>query len=135
MPDILRPTRQAAFAHWYSTDKNVSIFLGRPSRFSKSSCSFPPINLEEYFSNVWSESDSLDFYAESRWAAMCAALKEDCLELRKESEYAIASRRSRYVPIPYADQIKHLTIPEVHTRGGCFTVVISSAAFSIGRPF
>ncbi|KAK8150437.1 hypothetical protein G3M48_001909 [Beauveria asiatica] len=97
LPAALKFTRQAAFAHAYSADKNVSIFLGRPPRLSKRLCHFPPIGLEAYFSHEWAEGTTLDFYEEARWAAMCAALKEDCLELLKEKGNNNVEKKARYI--------------------------------------
>ncbi|KAM3429359.1 hypothetical protein NHJ13734_008206 [Beauveria thailandica] len=97
LPAALKFTRQAAFAHAYSADKNVSIFLGRPPRLSKRLCHFPPIGLEAYFSHEWAEGTTLDFYEEARWAAMCAALKEDCLELLKEKGNNNIEKKARYI--------------------------------------
>jgi hypothetical protein len=39
----------------------------------------------------------LDFLAEARWAAMCAVLKEDCLELLGEIGYENKILQARYV--------------------------------------
>ncbi|KAI9166387.1 hypothetical protein HJFPF1_02488 [Paramyrothecium foliicola] len=73
LPPFLRTLRQGALAYSYSADKNVSIFLGRPPRILKRFC-----YLEHgYFSNYWPEDTPVDFFADARWAALCATLKED----------------------------------------------------------
>lgn len=95
IPDFIRDLRHAAFACSYSADKNVSIFLGRPPRISKKYCHFRPLGLDSSQCSQWAPDATFDFAAESRWAAMCAILKEDALELYAEQTYEDRARKAR----------------------------------------
>jgi len=79
IPPFLRSLRQAAFACSYSADKNVSIFLGRPPRISRKFCHFRQLSLDAYYSYDWAADSQLDLFADTRWAALCAILKEEII--------------------------------------------------------
>ncbi|RBR20112.1 uncharacterized protein FIESC28_05391 [Fusarium coffeatum] len=79
IPPFLKRLRQAVFASSYSTDKNVSIFLGRPPRISRKFCHFRQLSLDSYYSSEWSPDAKLDLFADARWAALCAILKEEII--------------------------------------------------------
>lgn len=105
VPAFLKDLRQAIFARAYSADKNISIFLGRPSRIHRQQCLFrlPGQDSETsisspYFSPEWPEwgqQEQFDYKADTRWYALCAALKEDVLQLFGEECYEERMRRAR----------------------------------------
>ncbi|CZT18118.1 uncharacterized protein RCC_03958 [Ramularia collo-cygni] len=72
--------RSEAFCRAYSADKNVSIFLGRPSRMHRSH-SF----LDLSFNTIGSDSsiESFEYAQETRWTVACAILKERSLDLAR----------------------------------------------------
>ncbi|KAJ4263359.1 hypothetical protein NW762_006178 [Fusarium torreyae] len=92
LPPFLRDLRRAAFTNCYSSDKDVSIFLGRPPRISRKFCN---LNMLGLGSNEWSPDSVFNFIAESRWAAMCAILKEDILELSGAKDMDERSQMAR----------------------------------------
>lgn len=103
-PHFLRDIRQTAFCRTYSADKNVSIFLGRPPRIIRKFCHFSLPGKHIQSSQVatrqlatWDPALTLDFITDSRWAALCAILKEDILDLFTEEDYDERGRRARYV--------------------------------------
>jgi hypothetical protein len=104
VPPFLQSIRQAAFACSYSADKNVSLFLGRPPRILKNFCRFHQPGLEAYFSGEWEPDTPIDFYADVRWAALCALLKEDIMVELFGTEHRAQDRigRARYVMLDFA---------------------------------
>lgn len=101
-PQFLRDIRQTAFCRTYSADKNVSIFLGRPPRIIRKFCHFyPPGNhiqspqVATRQPATWDPAQTPDFITDSRWAALCAIIKEDILDLFTEEDYDERSRRAR----------------------------------------
>ncbi|KAH7015634.1 putative Zn(II)2Cys6 transcription factor [Ilyonectria destructans] len=107
VPAFLKDLRQAIFARAYSADKNISIFLGRPSRIHRQQCLFrlPGQDSETsisspYFSPEWPEwgqQEHFDYKADTRWYALCAALKEDVLQLFGEECYEERMRRASVI--------------------------------------
>ncbi|PYH71887.1 Zn(II)2Cys6 transcription factor [Aspergillus vadensis CBS 113365] len=98
---FLRDLRQAAFCRAYSADKNVSIFLGRPPRILRRFCHFylpgdHDANSHEASRSpaVWLNTQKLDFAIDSRWAGLCAILKDDILDLFTEDNYDERARRA-----------------------------------------
>ena len=89
IPEFLVELRQSAFARIYTDDKEVSIFLGRPPRLSRRFCHFRiPIALDSFElpapgteSNGQADAIKIDYRAGCSWAALCAQLKEEILEL------------------------------------------------------
>ena len=84
--------RKTLFARAYSADKNVSIFLGRPSRMSKRFCYFQiplcpttsersPLTGDQQAIHVWKPDACMSYEAEACWSALCASVKEEILEL------------------------------------------------------
>ena len=84
--------RKTVFASTYSSDKNVSIFLGRPLRMSKRFCHFqsprcPLADLDSFSADsqdgidYWKPDACMSYGAEARWSALCASVKEEILEL------------------------------------------------------
>ncbi|KAF5589462.1 hypothetical protein FPCIR_6768 [Fusarium pseudocircinatum] len=92
-PLILIELRKTAFSRIYSADKNVSLFLGRPLRFSKRFAVFQvpdsrlPLDGESLWQYEplapaqWDPDSAMNYRAESRWSALCASIKEDIIEL------------------------------------------------------
>lgn len=98
VPQFLKSIRQAAFASSYSADKNVSIFLGRPPRISRKFCHFRQLSLDAYYSHEWGPETRLDLFADARWAALCAILKEDIIvELFGEERHEERLGKARLV--------------------------------------
>lgn len=100
IPAFLVELRQSAFARIYTDDKEVSIFLGRPPRLSRRFCHFRiPIALDSFEANhehgILSEDIKIDYRAGCSWAALCALLKEEILELfiEKNREHCIQRAR------------------------------------------
>ncbi|KAJ5794093.1 Transcription factor [Penicillium paradoxum] len=93
IPRFLAELRKAAWATIYSADKNVAIFLGRPPRMSKRFCHFQlPLtptdsdqvsDISEFGDETvrWNPDTPICYKSGIRWATLCAALKEDILEL------------------------------------------------------
>ncbi|KZF23908.1 hypothetical protein L228DRAFT_260654, partial [Xylona heveae TC161] len=103
-PHFLRDLRQRAFCRTYSADKNVSIFLGRPPRIIRKFCRFylpgkHPQDTQEASRKpaVWDFAEKPDFITDSRWAALCAILKEDILDLFTEENYDERVRQARLI--------------------------------------
>ncbi|KAJ5115743.1 hypothetical protein N7456_000091 [Penicillium angulare] len=93
-PDFLRHLRQVAFCRTYSADKNVSIFLGRPPRILRKFCRFflpgTYVQSNQEASRkpaIWDLAEMPNFITDSRWAALCAILKEDILDIFTEDNY------------------------------------------------
>ncbi|KAG4263733.1 hypothetical protein FPRO03_09009 [Fusarium proliferatum] len=98
IPPFLRSLRQAAFASSYSADKNVSIFLGRPPRISRKFCHFRQLSLDAYYSYTWAPDSKLDLFADARWAALCAILKEEIIvELFGEEQFDKRVEKARHI--------------------------------------
>ena len=107
IPNFLAELRKTAWAITYSADKNVAIFLGRPPRMSKRFCHFQlPLSptdseLVTNTSNTWDrnvrwKTDTPFCYrAGIRWAALCAALKEDVLELLRDRQCENFNQKAR----------------------------------------
>ncbi|KAF2704996.1 hypothetical protein K504DRAFT_506464 [Pleomassaria siparia CBS 279.74] len=89
VPEYLRVLREEAFNRAYSADKNVSIFLGRPPRINMKYC---PIARRHF---QWNPEKGFSYTADTWWASLCAALKEDILDLRKEDQSIRAEKASR----------------------------------------
>lgn len=102
--DFTRTLRQTAFCRTYSADKNVSIFLGRPPRIIGKFCHFylpstdpqPPQEASRK-PPTWSQARGPNFTTDSRWAALCAILKEDILDLYTKDNYDERNHQARYV--------------------------------------
>ncbi|OJJ94663.1 hypothetical protein ASPACDRAFT_1908912 [Aspergillus aculeatus ATCC 16872] len=107
VPSFLRQLRQTAFCRTYSADKNVSIFLGRPPRILRKFCHFylpgdpeqaGPPQAASRKPAVWdSSTEQIDYITDSRWAGLCAILKEDILDLFNEENYEERVRRARII--------------------------------------
>lgn len=92
-PKFLIQLRKTAFARVYSADKNVALFLGRPLRMSNRFFHFQvpdtrPFTLLEMPStddtldpHEWHPDSAIDYRSETRWSALCAAIKENIMEL------------------------------------------------------
>ncbi|GKZ85533.1 hypothetical protein AnigIFM56816_011501 [Aspergillus niger] len=100
-PTFLRDLRQTAFCRAYSADKNVSIFLGRPPRILRKFCHFylpGDHNDDSHEASrspaIWVHTEKLDFATDSRWAGLCAILKDDILDLFTEDNYDERARRA-----------------------------------------
>jgi hypothetical protein len=100
IPNFLVELRQSAFARIYTDDKEVSIFLGRPPRLSRRFCHFRiPIALDSFevtasapgTENGQANEIKIDYRAGCSWAALCALLKEEILELfiEKNREHCV----------------------------------------------
>ncbi|VUC24616.1 unnamed protein product [Clonostachys rosea] len=97
IPDFLKGLRSSTFAVSYSADKNVSIFLGRPPRINQKFCQFSRTGPDSYFSHEWPPDAKFDSKAESRWAAICAVLKEDILDISGEKNQDDKIRRASLI--------------------------------------
>lgn len=82
----------------------MSIFLGRPPRIIRKFCHFclPGKHIQSAQeasrkTAVWDPAEKPDFITDSRWAALCAILKEDLLDLFTEENYDERVRQARYV--------------------------------------
>ncbi|KAF9772549.1 hypothetical protein IL306_009741 [Fusarium sp. DS 682] len=98
LPEFLINIRRTALARTYSADKNWSIFLGRPPRLGKEFCHLssalresvgpengtqsPPDHAHEILS--WQSDSRMSVWAETRWTAVCASLKEEILGMFSE---------------------------------------------------
>ncbi|KAH6887073.1 hypothetical protein B0T10DRAFT_530370 [Thelonectria olida] len=108
IPPFIAELRRAAFARIFSADKSLAIFLGRPPRITKSYCHFQlPSNLP----HVWQESISQDassrvvgqldsaepisYTADTRCSALFAYLKEDVLQILRDSQTPSAREKSQ----------------------------------------
>ncbi|KAJ5293032.1 uncharacterized protein N7443_008985 [Penicillium atrosanguineum] len=105
-PLFLRDIRQIAFCRTYSADKNVSIFLGRPPRIIRKFCHFGLPGNHVLSSQVatrrpatWGPTERPDFVTDSRWAALCAIIKEDILDLFTVEDYDERYRRARPIDV------------------------------------
>ncbi|XHG07179.1 hypothetical protein AWENTII_010339 [Aspergillus wentii] len=103
-PPFLRDLRQTAFCRTYSADKNVSIFLGRPPRIVRKFCHFclpgnhvQPAQQATRKPAAWDPAEKPDFISDSRWAGLCAILKEDILDLFAEENSEERVRRARLI--------------------------------------
>ncbi|KAL7769991.1 hypothetical protein ACKLNR_001375 [Fusarium oxysporum f. sp. zingiberi] len=115
IPPFLRSLRQAAFACSYSADKNVSIFLGRPPRISRKFCHFRQLSLDAYYSYDWAADSQLDLFADTRWAALCAILKEEIIvelfgEERFDNRVEKASRIQNTAELQWSSLPKHFRL-------------------------
>jgi hypothetical protein len=96
VPCFLTELRRTAFAHIYSDDKNVAVFLGRPPRLSRRFCCFQipqkrPTHDDEHYEPVvgsipfdqvlFRPHETINSCTGIRWTALCACLKEEALEL------------------------------------------------------
>ncbi|CAH0005094.1 unnamed protein product [Clonostachys byssicola] len=97
IPEFLKALRSSTFAVSYSADKNVSIFLGRPPRINQKFCQFSRTGPDSYFSHEWPPDAKFDSKAESRWAAICAVLKEDILDISGEKNQEDKIRRASVI--------------------------------------
>ncbi|KAM5349440.1 hypothetical protein ACJ41O_005945 [Fusarium nematophilum] len=99
-PLFLVDMRRTALARAYSADKNWAIFLGRPPRLGKKFCHLnaalrQSISVDEEAHSplahqgntlYWSTDSKLSIWAETRWTAACASLKEEILEMFNEQK-------------------------------------------------
>ncbi|KAH8891240.1 hypothetical protein GQ53DRAFT_841627 [Thozetella sp. PMI_491] len=97
-PLFLADLRRNAFARIYSADKNMSLFLGRPCRINRRFCHFQiPSNNPKGLTaesesaspeqgNVWAAEEEINFLADTKWTAICAILKEEILELFRDTD-------------------------------------------------
>lgn len=108
IPEFLVELRKTAWATTYSADKNVAIFLGRPPRMSKRFCHFqlpltpkdPEKDSDTSDSHEiirWSADTPICYWSGIRWATLCAALKEDILELLRHKRRENFDQQVRYV--------------------------------------
>ncbi|SPO06607.1 uncharacterized protein DNG_09297 [Cephalotrichum gorgonifer] len=95
VPAFLVIMRRTAFARAYSADKNWAIFLGRPPRLGKKFCHLQaalsqtaapdekslPVPERRMHVLTWHPDSEMDIWAETRWTAICASLKEEILEM------------------------------------------------------
>ncbi|KAJ3495938.1 hypothetical protein NLG97_g3030 [Lecanicillium saksenae] len=109
VPGFLVDIRRTALLRAYSADKNWSIFLGRPPRLSKKFCHLsavlrqaavaseeagsPPTHDRELL--CWDINSSMSIWAETRWTAACAALKEEILDIFIEEKKENLEERVR----------------------------------------
>ncbi|KAH7232163.1 uncharacterized protein BKA55DRAFT_580757 [Fusarium redolens] len=98
LPEFLINIRRTALARTYSADKNWAIFLGRPPRLGKKFCRLNAIlrwsvNTEVeanssfgHFRDIlqWPADSKMSAWAETRWTATCASLKEEILDIFSE---------------------------------------------------
>ncbi|CAG7933522.1 unnamed protein product [Penicillium olsonii] len=104
VPDFTSTLRLTAFCRTYSADKNVSIFLGRPPRIIRKFCHFylpssdlqPPQEASRK-PPAWSQARGPNFTTDSRWAALCAILKEDILDLYTKDNYDERNHQARLI--------------------------------------
>lgn len=106
IPHFLAELRKSAWAITYLADKNVAIFLGRPPRMSKRFCHFQlPLNPTAAelgtVANSWDRTTRWQvdtpfcYRAGIRWTALCAALKEDILELLRDRQQENFDQKAR----------------------------------------
>ncbi|KAH7029784.1 uncharacterized protein B0I36DRAFT_205915, partial [Microdochium trichocladiopsis] len=124
VPFFLAEFRRTAFAYSYSADKNVAIFLGRPPRISRRFCYFQSPLFYEHLEHggagaddslsnhgdqlsadidfeasrtsfSWKTDTAITYRAFARWSAMCAALKEEILELLNDRKAPDCLPRAR----------------------------------------
>ncbi|CAG9982671.1 unnamed protein product [Clonostachys byssicola] len=98
-PPFLKRLRQVAFGRCYSADRNVSIFLGRPSRIQRQCCKTHLFLKEDIggTSEDWHSPERCNFITDARWAAVCASLKEDTARLSSEADYNERTRRASII--------------------------------------
>ncbi|VUC35885.1 unnamed protein product [Clonostachys rosea] len=99
VPTFLINIRRVAFCRAYSADKNWAIFLGRPPRLPQKYCNLPAAICAPSLSNneknglalladqdvpQWEPDTGMSTWAETRWASICASLKEEILELFRD---------------------------------------------------
>lgn len=99
--------REAAFAFTYSADKNLSIFLGRPPRMLRQHCNFDFLDdiQDGHRSNGvavsehlgWGVDEPFTYMTEAWWSMVCAAHKEDVLDLFRERKRDRRVHLARYV--------------------------------------
>lgn len=94
-PKFLVDIRRTALARTYSADKNWSIFLGRPPRLGKRFCHLSAVLNRAAVAGIepasplshhgdllrWDPDPDMSIWAETRWTAACASLKEEILDL------------------------------------------------------
>lgn len=111
LPEFLINIRRTALARAYSADKNWSVFLGRPPRLGKKFCHLNAIlrqsaGLEEeahsplgHHRDVlrWHAGSKMSVWAETRWTAACASLKEEILDIFSEEIRENLEERVWYV--------------------------------------
>ena len=90
--------RKTAFARIYAADKNMSMFLGRPCRINGRFCHFQvPSNGVDAASvpqdpgaplngNIWAPDEEMNYIADTKWSAVSALLKEEILELFRDTD-------------------------------------------------
>ncbi|KAF2719402.1 hypothetical protein K431DRAFT_321704 [Polychaeton citri CBS 116435] len=108
-PGFLTNLRRVAFARTYSTDKNVSIFLGRPPRIHRKYCrlQLPSTQVDDTVQQssafpvsqriTWSVDHRIDSMAETQWTAVCALLKEEVLDIFRESDLHERARKAHVI--------------------------------------
>lgn len=120
VPAFLINIRRTAFARTYSADKNWGIFLGRPPRLGKKFCQLQhalslstkrdeePLVDPITGTHTWPLDSGISIWAETRWTALCASLKEEILELfnddarddiQRKVEYALPNQLLRYTNV------------------------------------
>lgn len=111
LPEFLVNIRRTALARAYSADKNWSIFLGRPPRLGKKFCHLSAIlrqspGVEEEVKSPpghhrdvlrWHIDSEMSVWAETRWTAACASLKEEILDIFSEEIRENLDERVWYV--------------------------------------
>ncbi|KFY41746.1 hypothetical protein V495_04814 [Pseudogymnoascus sp. VKM F-4514 (FW-929)] len=101
VPSFVAQLRKTAFARIYAADKSLAIFLGRPPRIIRTYCHF---QLPSNIPGLWDTDsttaptaggllhhdipsiDQINYIANTRWAAMCASVKEEILELFRDRD-------------------------------------------------
>ncbi|EWY84339.1 hypothetical protein FOYG_14091 [Fusarium oxysporum NRRL 32931] len=116
-PGFLNRLRQVAFGRCYSADRNVSIFLGRPPRIQRKFCK-THVRLKEDIGGTpddWHSPEKCNFITDSRWAAICATLKEDIAGLSDETDY---TRRAQQASIIQAEtDVQWARLPQCYQLG------------------
>lgn len=121
VPSFLVDIRRTALARAYSADKNWAVFLGRPPRLCKKFChlqaalkqaSLPDDEDDDEENCVsnhvspssrgfllhWRTDSEMSIWAETRWTAACASLKEEILEMFNDDIRESVLDKVRYVP-------------------------------------
>ncbi|KAI7766983.1 hypothetical protein LZL87_013321 [Fusarium oxysporum] len=91
--------------------KNVSIFLDRPPRISRKFCHFRQLSLDAYYSYNWAPDSKLNLFADTRWAALCAILKEEIIvELFGEERFDNRVEKARTAELQWSLLSKHFRL-------------------------
>ncbi|PNS15967.1 hypothetical protein CAC42_4368 [Sphaceloma murrayae] len=124
VPNFLQELRIGAFARTYSADKNVSIFLGRPPRLHRRYCQFRIPNSKRIMIKGsdrrplqhpinWTDHDTFSYVTDTKWAAICAILKADLLDILEEDDRD--NRRQRTESVIDCARLQWSALPQ-HLR-------------------